>query len=67
MPAVAGALAAATSTTRIGSWVMSAVQHQPGMISRAAEALDEISGRRFVLGLGAGHGGGATEFGFATD
>lgn len=67
MPAVAGALAAATSTIQIGSWVMSAVQHQPGMIVRAAEALDEISGGRFVLGLGAGHEGGATDFGFPTD
>ena len=44
MPAVAGALAAGTSSIRIGSWVMSAAQHQPGMIVRAAEALDEISG-----------------------
>src|SRR6185437_3523981 len=50
MLAVAGALAAGTSSIRIGSWVMSAVQHQPGMIVRAAEALDEISGGRFVLG-----------------
>jgi alkanesulfonate monooxygenase SsuD/methylene tetrahydromethanopterin reductase-like flavin-dependent oxidoreductase (luciferase family) len=46
---------------------MSAMQHQPGMIVRAAEALDEISGGRFVLGLGAGHAGGATAFGFDTD
>ena len=67
MPTVAGALAAGTSSIRIGSWVMSAVQHQPGMIVRAAEALDEISGGRFVVGLGAGHEGGATDFGFATD
>ena len=67
MPVVAGALAASTSSIRIGSWVMSAVQHQPGMIVRAAEALDEISGGRFVLGLGAGHAGGATDFGFPTD
>lgn len=64
---VAGALAAATTTIRIGSWVMSALQHKPGMVVRAAEAVDEISGGRFVLGLGAGHGGGATEMGFATD
>ena len=46
---------------------MSAVQHQPGMTVRAAEALDEISGGRFVLGLGAGHAGGATAFGSPTD
>jgi alkanesulfonate monooxygenase SsuD/methylene tetrahydromethanopterin reductase-like flavin-dependent oxidoreductase (luciferase family) len=64
---MAGAVAAATSSARVGTWVMSAVQHQPGMVVRAAETLDEISGGRFVLGLGAGHGGGATAFGFPTD
>jgi alkanesulfonate monooxygenase SsuD/methylene tetrahydromethanopterin reductase-like flavin-dependent oxidoreductase (luciferase family) len=46
---------------------MSAVQHKPAMIVRAAEALDEISSGRFVLGLGAGHGGGAESFGYAVD
>lgn len=64
---MAGAVAAITSTVNVGSWVMSAVQHKPGMIARAAESLDEISGGRFVLGLGAGHAGGATSFGFDTD
>jgi len=63
---MAGAIAASTSTVNVGTWVMSAVQHKPGMIARAAESLDEISGGRFVLGLGAGHGGGATSFGFET-
>ena len=62
-----GAVAASTSTVNVGTWVLSAVQHQPGMVVRAAESLDEISGGRFVLGLGAGHGGGATAFGYATD
>lgn len=52
MPVVAGALAAGTTSIRIGSWVMSAAQHQSGMIVRAAEALDPISGGRAVLGLG---------------
>jgi alkanesulfonate monooxygenase SsuD/methylene tetrahydromethanopterin reductase-like flavin-dependent oxidoreductase (luciferase family) len=64
---MAGAVAASTSTVNVGSWVMSAVQHKPGMIARAAESLDEISGGRFILGLGAGHGGGAAWFGFDTD
>jgi len=64
---MAGAVAASTSSARVGTWVMSAVQHQPGMVVRAAETLDEISGGRFVLGLGAGHRGGATAFGFPTD
>lgn len=65
--AMAGAVAASTSSANVGTWVMSAVQHQPGMVVRAAETLDEISGGRFVLGLGAGHAGGATAFGFRTD
>ena len=64
---LAGALAASTSTIKIGTWVLSALQHQPGMFVRAAETLDEISGGRFVLGIGAGHAGGATDLGFATD
>jgi alkanesulfonate monooxygenase SsuD/methylene tetrahydromethanopterin reductase-like flavin-dependent oxidoreductase (luciferase family) len=64
---MAGAVAASTSTVNVGSWVMSAVQHKPGMIARAAESLDEISGGRFILGLGAGHGGGAESFGFDAD
>jgi alkanesulfonate monooxygenase SsuD/methylene tetrahydromethanopterin reductase-like flavin-dependent oxidoreductase (luciferase family) len=63
---MAGAVAATTSTVQVGTWVMSAVQHNPGIIVRAAESLDEISGGRFLLGLGAGHGGGATAFGFPT-
>jgi alkanesulfonate monooxygenase SsuD/methylene tetrahydromethanopterin reductase-like flavin-dependent oxidoreductase (luciferase family) len=65
--AMTGAVAASTSKVRVGTWVMSALQHNPGMIVRAAEALDEISGGRFVLGLGAGHGGGAESFGYPVD
>jgi alkanesulfonate monooxygenase SsuD/methylene tetrahydromethanopterin reductase-like flavin-dependent oxidoreductase (luciferase family) len=64
---MAGAVAASTSTVNVGSWVMSAVQHKPGMIARAAESLDEISGGRFILGLGAGHGGGADLFDSLTE
>jgi alkanesulfonate monooxygenase SsuD/methylene tetrahydromethanopterin reductase-like flavin-dependent oxidoreductase (luciferase family) len=38
------------------------------MVVSAAETIDEISGGRFVLGLGAGHGGGgAQEFGYPSD
>jgi alkanesulfonate monooxygenase SsuD/methylene tetrahydromethanopterin reductase-like flavin-dependent oxidoreductase (luciferase family) len=62
-----GAVAASTSKVRVGTWVMSALQHNPGMIVRAAETLDEISDGRFVLGLGAGHGGGAESFGFPAE
>jgi alkanesulfonate monooxygenase SsuD/methylene tetrahydromethanopterin reductase-like flavin-dependent oxidoreductase (luciferase family) len=64
---MAVAVAASTSSAKVGTWVMSAVHHRPGMAVRAAEALDEIAGGRFVLDLGAGHAGGATAFGFHTD
>ena len=63
-----GAVAAYSSTLQVGTWVMSALHHNPGMVVSAAETLDEISGGRFVLGLGAGHpGGGAKEFGYPAD
>lgn len=63
-----GAVAASTSTVRVGTWVMSALHRNPGMVASAAETLDEISGGRFVLGLGAGHlGGGATDYGYPSD
>jgi len=63
-----GAVAASTSTVQVGTWVMSALHHNPGMVASAAETLDEISGGRFVLGLGAGHlGGGAKDFGYPAD
>ena len=63
-----GAVAARTSTVQVGTWVMSALHHNPGMVASAAETLDEISGGRFVLGLGAGHAkGAANEFGYPQD
>ena len=63
-----GAVSACTSMVQVGTWVMSALHHNPGMIASAAETLDEICGGRFVLGLGAGHaGGGAREFGYPAD
>jgi alkanesulfonate monooxygenase SsuD/methylene tetrahydromethanopterin reductase-like flavin-dependent oxidoreductase (luciferase family) len=62
-----GAVAASTSQVHVGTWVLSALQHNAGDVVRAAEALDEISGGRFVLGLGAGHGGGAETLGFPAD
>lgn len=62
-----GAVAASTSTVQVGTWVMSALHHNPGMIASAAETLDEVSGGRFVLGLGAGHGSGSEEYGYPAD
>jgi alkanesulfonate monooxygenase SsuD/methylene tetrahydromethanopterin reductase-like flavin-dependent oxidoreductase (luciferase family) len=63
-----GAVSACTSTVQVGTWVMSALHHNPGMIASAAETLDEICDGRFVLGLGAGHpGAGARGFGYPQD
>jgi alkanesulfonate monooxygenase SsuD/methylene tetrahydromethanopterin reductase-like flavin-dependent oxidoreductase (luciferase family) len=66
---MAGAVAAATSKSKVGTWVMSALHRNPGIIAKAAETLDEISGGRFVFGLGAGHEwpGQARYFGLPED
>ena len=56
---MAGAVAAVTSTAKVGTWVMSALHRNPGIIAKTAETLDEISGGRFVFGLGAGTSGPA--------
>src|SRR6188508_316242 len=52
---MAGAAAAVTTRIKIGTWVLSALHRNPGIIAKTAETLDEISGGRFVFGLGAGH------------
>lgn len=65
---MAGAVASATSTIGVGTWVLSALHRNPGLIVKTAETLDEISEGRFLFGLGSGHAGnqGAT-FGFPKD
>jgi alkanesulfonate monooxygenase SsuD/methylene tetrahydromethanopterin reductase-like flavin-dependent oxidoreductase (luciferase family) len=66
--AFAGAVAAATSKIDVGTWVMSALHRNPALTARVAETLDEISGGRFILGLGAGHSGRQGEaFGYPPD
>jgi probable F420-dependent oxidoreductase len=47
-------LAAVTSRVRLGPLVAATAFHAPGMLARAAASLDEISGGRFTLGIGAG-------------
>lgn len=66
---MAGAVAAVTSKANVGTWVMSALHRNAGIIAKAAETLDEISGGRFVFGLGAGHEwpGQAHAFGLPED
>ena len=48
------ALAAATERVRLGPLVACAGFHPPGLIARMAASIDEVSGGRFMLGLGAG-------------
>jgi alkanesulfonate monooxygenase SsuD/methylene tetrahydromethanopterin reductase-like flavin-dependent oxidoreductase (luciferase family) len=47
-------LAAATSRVRLGPLVAATAFHPPGMLARMAASIDEISGGRFVFGIGAG-------------
>ena len=66
--AIPAALASATSRIKIGTWVLSSLHRNPGITAKAAATIDEISGGRFVLGLGAGHAGsGAHAFGLPED
>jgi probable F420-dependent oxidoreductase len=48
------ALAAATTTIRLGPLVACTAFHNPAVLAKQAATLDEISGGRFILGLGAG-------------
>lgn len=66
--AVPAAMAAVTSRIKVGTWVTSSLHRNPGIIAKAAATIDEISGGRFILGLGAGHAGsGAHAFGLPED
>lgn len=66
---MAGAVAAVTTRAKVGTWVMSALHRNAGIIAKTVETLDEISGGRFVFGLGAGHEwpGQARAFGLPED
>jgi probable F420-dependent oxidoreductase len=48
------ALAASTTRIRLGPLVACTAFHNPAVLAKQADTLDEISGGRFVLGLGAG-------------
>jgi alkanesulfonate monooxygenase SsuD/methylene tetrahydromethanopterin reductase-like flavin-dependent oxidoreductase (luciferase family) len=52
----------------VGTWVLSALHRNPAITAKAVETIDEISGGRFVFGLGSGHAGRqAHEFGLPED
>jgi alkanesulfonate monooxygenase SsuD/methylene tetrahydromethanopterin reductase-like flavin-dependent oxidoreductase (luciferase family) len=42
---------------KVGTWILSALHRNPGITAKAVETIDEISGGRFVFGLGSGHAG----------
>jgi alkanesulfonate monooxygenase SsuD/methylene tetrahydromethanopterin reductase-like flavin-dependent oxidoreductase (luciferase family) len=52
---VAAALAATTETIQIGHSVFNTPYRSPAMLAGIATTLDEISGGRYVLGIGAGN------------
>ncbi len=65
---MASAVAAVTEKVKIGTWVLSALHRNPGLTVKIAEAIDEVSGGRFVFGLGAGHSGDQGKaFGYPPD
>ena len=49
------ALAAATSRVELGTLVMCSSFRNPAMLAKMADTIDEISGGRLILGLGAGY------------
>jgi alkanesulfonate monooxygenase SsuD/methylene tetrahydromethanopterin reductase-like flavin-dependent oxidoreductase (luciferase family) len=66
--ALCGAVASATDTIQIGTWVLSALHRNPALSAKAATTLDEISDGRFVFGFGAGHSARQGEaFGYPPD
>lgn len=48
------ALAAATSRVALGNYVLAVSFRNPALLAKMAETLDEVSGGRVILGLGAG-------------
>lgn len=67
--AVAAALAEATDRITISQSVVNAPYRSPALTAKIAETIDEISGGRYVLGIGAGNTPDSDyeAFGFPTD
>jgi probable F420-dependent oxidoreductase len=57
-PSIAcAAAAAATTTLRVGPYVLSAPNRSPGMVAHQAGSLQSVTGGRFELGIGTGRPG----------
>ena len=52
---LAAGLAAVTSTIQIGHSMFNGPYRSPALVAKIAETLDEISGGRYILGIGAGN------------
>ncbi len=66
--AMTSAVAASTSTVAVGTWVLSALHRKPALTAKVAHTLDEVSGGRLTLGVGAGHAGNqGAAFGYPLD
>ncbi len=66
---VLSAIAAVTNSLRLGHGVLNGPYRSPGLIAKIAKTIDEISGGRFFLGIGAGNSGDGDyrSFGIAAD
>jgi len=66
---IAAAVAATTSRIDLGQSVVNSPYRSPAMMAKTADTIDEISGGRFVLGIGAGNTADSDyeAFGFPTD
>lgn len=67
--AIAAALGEATESISFGQSVVNSPYRSPALTAKLAQTLDEISGGRYVLGIGAGNTAGSDyrAFGFPTD
>ncbi len=66
---IAAAVAATTNRINLGQSVVNSPYRSPAMTAKIADTIDEISGGRFVLGIGAGNTDDSDyeAFGFPTD
>jgi len=66
---MAAAVAATTDRIDLGHSVVNSPYRSPAMVAKIADTIDEISGGRFVLGIGAGNTSDSDyeAFGFPTD